>query len=69
MKKYIEKTEEMGEKITLGDHSRWKVGRFDKLKAMGWKPGDEVKVILRKEGKCEITNLSNNETVDAERIR
>lgn len=67
-KQSISRVEKMGEIITLGDRSKWKVGIFDKSKSMMWLMADDVTVASYIGNKFKITHIKRNETVEAEFI-
>lgn len=68
-KQFISKVENMGELITLGDRSKWKVGIFDKSKSMMWMMMDEVTVASYIGNKFKLTHTKRNETIEAEFIQ
>lgn len=65
-KQSISKIENMGESITLGDRSLWKVNVFDKTKSMMWMIFDDVVVADGFLNKHKITHTKRNETIEAE---
>jgi len=67
-KLFINKVENMGETLVLSDRSVWKVGMFDKLKAMMWMMMDNVTVASYIGNKFKITHEKKKETIEAEFI-
>lgn len=67
-KQSISRVENMGETLKLSDRSIWKVGMFDKSKAMMWMMMDEVTIQSYIGNKFKITHTKRNETIEAEFI-